>query len=200
MVANSSLRFGIAHSTDPRWHHRILGTALHDAIMLSEICKADEDGKKTTDIGSAITGGRFRGFPLAYAAKGTTGNIVDTALLRCEATLTVTIPKTTGNGPIRGNLNNFEEWSDSAWNNFATNFNVALESTTILDGGEFSGITAATGRTDFNGGARNFKGAFYVPRSDSDNLEVAGSYTVGWSAPYSATHWNLLGSFGARQR
>ena len=40
MVAYSTLRFGIAHSPDPRRCHRILdGSARHDDIMLSGICE-----------------------------------------------------------------------------------------------------------------------------------------------------------------
>ena len=161
---------------------------------------ADETGKKTTDIGTAIVSGRFRGQALAYSVKGDIGGLTDAALMRGDAVFTVSIPKTTGSGNIQGTLNNFEQWSDGAWTDFS--MTVEFPSTTIGDDGTFSGVTRAGGRTDLNTEAGNFKGTFYGPRSDSDDLEVAGSWTIGigGSGSFSATEWSIIGSFGAKQR
>ena len=167
---------------------------------------ADETGKKTTDIGTAITSGRFRGQALAYGVKGDFGGLTDAALLRGDAVFTVSIPKTAGSGSIRGTLNNFEQWIDGAWTDFS--MTVTLPSTTVNDNGTFDSgadptvyAITATGRTDLNTERGNFKGAFYGPRSDSDDLEVAGSWTIGIAGggSYSATEWSIMGSFGARQ-
>ena len=169
---------------------------------------ADETGKKTTDIGTAITSGRFRGQALAYGVKGDVGRLTDAALLRGDAVFTVSIPKTTGSGNIRGTLNNFEQWIDGAWTDFS--MTVELPSTTVDDDGTFDSDSGAdptvyaitaTGRTDLNTQRGNFKGAFYGPRSDSDDLEVAGSWTIGigGSGSYNAGQWSIMGSFGARQ-
>ena len=178
---------------------------------------ADESGKMTTDIGSAITNGRFRGQTLAYAVRGYSGNgkVPETRLLRGDASLTVTIPKTTGTGAISGTLNNFEEWEDGAWERCdqnrclrrGNNFAVSLVGDSFTNAGEFSGSTSVTGgRTDLNGEAGSFRGAVYGPRGDSSDLEVAGSWTVGFTTPSGSTavtrvrEWSIMGSFGAKQR
>ena len=175
---------------------------------------AAESGKMTTDIGSAITNGRFRGQTLAYAVRGYSGNgrVPETRLLRGDAALTVTIPKT-GTGTISGTLNNFEEWEDGAWERCdqnrclrrGNNFAVSLAPADILPAGEFSGSTSVTGgRTDLNGEAGSFRGAVYGPRSDSSDLEVAGSWTIGFPTGGGVAdrqrEWSIMGSFGAKQR
>ena len=157
---------------------------------------ADEDNKRTTDIGEAITGGKFKGQALAYAFKGTNANN-EFKLLRGDATLTVTIPKT-GNGTVAGNLNNFNEWTGAGWKVYGTNFNVSLASAEISDAGVFSGSTTATGGVSLSG-AGAFKGSFYGPRDDSADLEVAGSWTAG-TGPLNTNFWHMVGSFGAKQR
>ena len=172
---------------------------------------ADVSGRRTTDIGKAITNGSFRGQTLAYAVKGTSGSggSLETRLLRGDAALTVTIPKTTGTGAISGTLNNFEEWSsvDGAWARCgqdqclgsSNNLAVSLVRANILAAGDFSGSTIAAGRTDLNSERGSFRGAVYGPRSDSSDLEVAGSWTVGVVGG-AATEWSIMGSFGAKQR
>ena len=176
---------------------------------------AAESGKMTTDIGEAIVSGNFRGQTLAYAAKGWSGDggSLETRLLRGDASLTVTIPKT-GRGNISGTLNNFEEWStgDGAWARCGqdqclgsnSNLAVSLVRTDILPAGEFSGRTSAAGRNDLNGQAGSFRGAVYGPRSDSSDLEVAGSWTVGFRTAGTLAQrdaqWSIMGSFGAKQR
>ena len=178
---------------------------------------ADEDGKRTTDIGTAITSAKFRGQTLAHAFTGTHAfpDFRDSKLLRGDATLTVTIPET-GSGTIEGDLENFEEWTGGRWKAFTTDFSVELRSAAITDAGTFSGSAAPTpsGRTvDFparlpvghgsyslsgglNGGGA-FKGSFYGPRDDSADLEVAGSWTTGTGI---SPKWSIFGSFGAKQR
>ena len=185
----------------------------------------DETGKKTTDIGTAITRGKFRGRTLARAITGisTTPQYRASKLLRGEATLRVSIPKT-GNGTIEGDLENFEEWTGSYWRPLTSGFGVDLRSAAISNAGTFSGTAAATG-TSVTGRGNNapddfpslyssghayyseaggvssstgsFKGSFYGPRSDSTDLEVAG----GWQfVGVDATQWEIYGSFAAKQR
>ena len=161
---------------------------------------ADEENKRTTDIGEAITGGKFKGQALAYAYKGlnslTWPN--EFKMLRGDATLTVTIPKT-GDGTIAGTLNNFKEWTDAGWRVYGTNFNVSLTSGVIMTSGEFTGTATATGGVDLSG-AGAFKGSFYGPRDDSADLEVAGSWSTGHTAFTNNGGYDMMGSFGAKQR
>ena len=178
---------------------------------------ADEDGQRTTDIGTAITSAKFRGQTLAHAFTGTHAfpDFRDSKLLRGDATLTVTIPET-GGGTIEGDLKNFEEWTGGTWKAFTSDFSVDLQSAAITDAGTFSGAAAAssTARTadfparlpighasySFSGGLNTggaFKGSFYGPRDDSADLEVAGSWTTGTGI---SPKWSIFGSFAAKQR
>ena len=194
---------------------------------------ASEDGKKTTDIGTAITGAKFTGQTLAYAFTGDPSRSYSRAsrLLRGDATLTVNIPKS-GTGTIEGDLNNFEKWTGSHWQPMTSGFTVRLNRADISDDGTFSGGTSAsginlTGRAgtggtstspvdfpstlDYNsvagsdydnsgglvGTGGGYKGSFYGPRSDSADLEAAGSWRVSssyWS------RWVVFGSFAAKQK
>ena len=116
---------------------------------------ADEENKQTTDIGEPITGGKFQGQALAYAYKGTNDYpdpmpdpsipryFQEFKLLRGDATLTVTIPKT-GDRTITGTLNNFKEWTAAGWKVFGTDFKVDLTSGVITTSGDFSGTATAT--------------------------------------------------------
>ena len=163
---------------------------------------ADEEGKRPTDIGEAITRGKFKGQALAYAFKGL-NNPVDFPqefkMLRGDATLTVNIPKKTGNGTITGTLNNFKEWTDAGWKVYGTNFNVRLTSGVIMTSGEFTGTATAAGGVNLSG-AGAFKGAFYGPRDDSADLEVAGSWSTGHADLTNNGGYDMMGSFGAKQR
>ncbi len=167
---------------------------------------ADENDKRTTDIGEPITGGKFQGHALAYAFKGTNSLSNEFKMLRGDATLTVTIPKTGDEpGTIEGNLNNFKEWTDAGWTAYGTNFNVNLGNARISDAGVFSGATTSTGTVnDLQSSAGLFRGALYGPRDNSDDLEVAGSWTMGTDfrggANTDASRWEIIGSFGAKQR
>ena len=188
---------------------------------------ADEENKRTTDIGKPITDGKFHGQALAYAYKG--NNIAppdpiqgpltpfpqEFKLLRGDATLTVTIPKT-GTGTITGTLNNFKEWTAAGWKVFGTDFKVDLTSDdpngNIMTSGEFTGTATASSTDNVLGRAQqtilgdpyptptgSFKGAFYGPRDDSADLEVAGAWSTGQNNP-NATNFDVVGSFGAKQR
>ncbi len=158
---------------------------------------ADEEDKRTTDIGEAITSGKFKGQALAYAFKGTNANN-EFKLLRGDATLTVNIPKKTGTGSISGNLKNFKEWADAGWKDYGTNFNVRLTSNAFSNAGVFSGSATATGGVALGSGG-GFKGSFYGPRDKSADLEVAGSWNVGTDT-LNTNNWHMVGSFGAKQR
>ena len=185
---------------------------------------ADEDNKRTTDIGKPVTDGKFHGQALAYAYKGNNVAPPDPSqpppvtvfpqefkMLRGDATLTVTIPKT-GDGTITGTLNNFKEWTAAGWKVYGTDFKVDLTSGVITTSGEFTGTATATstdnvlgtvqqtlGGTPTPSGTGEFKGAFYGPSDDSADLEVAGTWTTGWNN-YSAANFDVVGSFGAKQR
>ena len=176
---------------------------------------ADEDNKRTTDIGKAITDGKFQGQALAYAYKGLNNLVTpnEFKMLRGDATLTVTIPKT-GEGTIKGTLNNFEEWTAAGWKVYGTDFKVELTSGVITTSGDFSGTATASSTDNVLGTAQqsipsimlstpsttgSFKGAFYGPRDDSADLEVAGTWTTGQNN-FNAGNFDVVGSFGAKQR
>ena len=163
------------------------------------------DGQKTTDIGEAITSGRFHGHTLAYEVSGDqsgSGPALTSKLLRGDVTLTVNIPKGSGTGTLEGTMNNFQQWNEGNryWAAYADNFAVALNSADIGENGAFSGTAQATPSTDLgNSGAGVFKGNFYGPRADADDLEVAGSWSIGASDQINI-YRDLYGSFGAKQR
>ena len=172
---------------------------------------SDNAGQTTADIGEAVTSGKFVGQTLAYEILGdqnlevgrSTG--VETKLLRGDAALTVNIPMGAGTGTVSGTLSNFQEWSVFLWKSYIDDFTVALNAASISGSGEFSGTTAATPAAGFNnGGAGVFKGNFYGPRTDANDLEVAGSWTVGpiggTQSNLAETSKNIVGSFGAKQR
>ncbi len=99
---------------------------------------ADSDGQRTRDIGTAITGGTFEGATLARAFTGTADSSSRTVVspanaanrfLRGDATLTVNIAKGgTGATNLRGELSNFEEWSnlDKIWITYPQGFKVYM--------------------------------------------------------------------------
>ena len=121
---------------------------------------ANETGKKTTDIGTAITDAKFTGQTLAYAFMGANhfineNNIPNgyldrpSRLLRGDATLTVSIPKS-GTGTIEGDLKNFERWTGSHWQPMTSGFKVRLNRANISDTGTFSGGASASGNEGIN--------------------------------------------------
>ena len=99
---------------------------------------ADSDGQRTRDIGTAITSATFEGATLARAFTGTADSSSRTVVspanaanrfLRGDATLTVNIAKgATGATNLRGELSNFEEWSnlDKVWVAYPQAFKVYM--------------------------------------------------------------------------
>ena len=173
---------------------------------------ADSGGKRTSDIGEAITNGKFTGHTLAYETIGTNNEIsnptpLSTKLLRGDVTLTVNIPKSSGSASLEGMMSNFQEWNQERWQTYnSTNFAIALNSTSIGADGTFSGSAMATPSTGFNPngsgqGSGAFKGNFYGPRADGSDLEIAGSWIIGPNpgASLRQNRRNLFGSFGAKQ-
>ena len=167
---------------------------------------AAADGQKTTDIGTAITGGKFHGYALAYETQGSRRTTINNQLLRGDVTLTVNIPKESGAGTLEGTMNNFQRWNDEGnyWAAYADNFKITLNSANISENGTFNGTLQAapatgTGAAFDDSGAGVFKGSFYGPRSNPNNLEIAGSWSVG-EGDDTATNKDWYGSFGAKQR
>ena len=177
---------------------------------------ADEDDKRTTDIGETITGGKFYGSTLAYEVQGGRTSTINTKLLRGDVVLTVNIPKGTGAGTLRGTMRNFQRWDEEGgyWTAYADRLAVTVNSTAINADGTFSGRVAAAPSGEWSSNGQGLlKGSFYGPRADSEDLEIAGSYTVGQSfvpnaVAQGAGFTNLgaqarkgvFGSFAAKQR
>ena len=185
-----------------------------------------EDGQKTEDIGQPITRGKFHGYTLAYEYVGLNApptNSLATKLLRGDVTLTVSIPK----GPlaaglvrervvnVEGTINNFQQWNgeNKYWTPYdVNNFTVALSSTEINENGAFQGTTQATPSAGINPviagtdrGIGYYKGSFYGPRANANDLEIAGSWIVGATeltngVQYQGGKKTISGSFGAKQR
>ena len=121
---------------------------------------ADSDGQRTRDIGTAITGGTFHGATLARAFTGTADSSSRTVVspanaanrfLRGDATLTVNIAKGAGGATnLRGELSNFEEWSniDKLWVAYPSMFKVYMNADGTANGaavaigadGAFNGV------------------------------------------------------------
>ena len=172
---------------------------------------ADEDGKRTTDIGTAITSARFHGHTFAYEGRGAPSNgysgtwRLGRQLLRGDVVLTVSIPKGTGAGTLEGTMTNFQRWSEETgyWTAYIDDgFTVTLNNADISADGTFNGTTAlapAEVRSSFaTNGAGRYKGNVYGPRTDSSDLEIAGSWHAGFGNSYTLA--TITGSFGAKQR
>ena len=92
----------------------------------------DETGKKTKDIGTAVTGATFRGQTLARAYWGGGGpNSADNnptrarnRFLRADVKLTVNIGKEDGSANIKGEVSDFEEWyrAEGRWVAYPSGF------------------------------------------------------------------------------
>ena len=167
---------------------------------------ADATGQKITDIGEALEG-TFTGYTLAYEVSGAHDDLpIKHKLLRGDVSLTVSIPKGSGEGKLYGTMNNFQRWDEenSYWTAYTENFAVALSSSTnratIEPNGTFSGTTSATPTTGLDdSGAGVYKGSFYGPRANKNDLEVAGSWTIGSGSADNSSLRDLYGSFGAKQ-
>ena len=79
--------------------------------------------KRTTNIGTAITTGKFNGRTIAVAYRGNARrNDLESPkllskLVRGDVELTVSIPKSTGTGTVYGHIDGFQEWDavNSRW-------------------------------------------------------------------------------------
>ena len=74
------------------------------------------------------------------------------------------------------------------------------------DDGTFEGVAKAYGPSGAslanvlnNAGGGAFKGNFYGPRENPDELEVAGSWHLGLVTEFDHRKWVITGSFGAKQ-
>ena len=165
---------------------------------------ADEDGQRTADISTAITSAKFHGHTVAYESSSQPTGTVAHKLLRGDVTLTVSIPKGTGTGTLEGTLSNFQRWREDYgyWTTYIDDFAVTLNNAGITADGTFTGTTAvapAAAQSSFAGnGAGNYTGTIYGPRTDSSDLEIAGSWHAGPGG--STTLPVITGSFGAKQR
>ena len=178
---------------------------------------ADEDGKRTKDIGTAISGGKFVGQTLATILEGRQDSgTQSTTLLRGEVSLTVNIPKGSDTaGKLTGTLSRFEEWTGAYWRTYQPNtntengvaFSVRLDNGTkdrtiaIGADGSYSGTaTGINAGDDTNGDdivvTGTFKGNFYGPRANADDLETAGTWNLGAGTDTTPT---IIGSFGAKK-
>ena len=84
----------------------------------------DKANKRTTNIGQAITSGKFHGRTIAVAYRGNAQRLdledpkLKSKLVRGNVELTVTIPETTGTGTVFGHIDAFQEWDavNNRWN------------------------------------------------------------------------------------
>ena len=180
---------------------------------------ANEDGKRTKDIGTAITTGKFKGQTLATVLEGRQDlGTQSTTLLRGKVSLTVTIPKGSDTpGRLLGTLSNFEEWTGTYWQTYQPNtdpnnggaFSVRLDNGTVNrtiaigPNGSYSGTATSinaghptTGVNQDDPVIGAFKGNFYGPRADADDLETAGTWNLGIGTNNTLT---IIGSFGAKK-
>ena len=174
---------------------------------------ANQDGQRTTDIGEAITRGKFKGYTIAYEIQGDQQNLpLKSKLLRGDVSLTVNVPKGSGEGSLEGTMNNFQSWNNetSSWTAYTAGFTITLRPANIGADGMFNGIVQANPETGFGYVEEEiegevfryangvYKGSFYGPRADKNDLEIAGSWSVG-EGDATATNKDLRGSFGAKQ-
>ena len=149
---------------------------------------ADSDGQRTKDIGTAVTGGTFHGATLARAFTGTADSSSQTVaspanaanrFLRGEATLTVNIAKgDVGATNLRGELSNFEEWSnfDKLWVAYPEGFKVYMNA----DGTAAGAAVPIAADGAFNGVAKfNLVGQRRTSADQQD--EINGPSVDGWA-------------------
>ena len=164
---------------------------------------ANEDGRRTTDIGEAVSDGRFTGLTIGFeldnisrgGLNATSG--IDLRLskrLRGEVELTATISRTASDNSIEGKIRNLEVWdSRGYWKDYANiSGDIALGSGSIDAKGEYRGTI--TGVTGFGDG--QYFGNFYGPVLD---LETAGAWFLdGTNQGADAVRKAAMGSFGAK--
>ena len=163
----------------------------------------DEDNKRTTDIGEAVSEGKFAGFTIALEFGGisrgsingpTAADLNAARRLRGDVELTATITGTASANTVSGRISNLEVWdSRGYWKDYASiTGDIALGSGSIGAGGVYGG--GISGVAGFGNGG--YEGAFYGPAS---GLETAGAWRVsGTSQGAGAVRKSIIGSFGAR--
>ena len=163
----------------------------------------DEDNKRATDIGEAVSNGKFAGLTIALeldrVARGALNALTAIDLrtakrLRGDVELTATISDTASDNNIEGRIRNLEVWdSRGYWKDYATiPDDIALGSASIDAKGEYRGTI--TGVTGFAAG--QYYGNFYGPVS---GLEVAGAWMLnGTNSGADAVERAIVGSFGAK--
>ena len=171
---------------------------------------ADEEGKRTADINEAIPRGIFTGYAFGYEVLGNRPGSIGGKLLRGDVSLTVNIPKGPGQATLEGTMSSFQQWNSqlNSWTAYINNFGVTLKSANIGSNGMFTGtaetstyIDSINGETPPDKNAGVYKGGFYGPRADADDLEIAGSWIIGRTDNGGvATRRNIYGSFGAKQK
>ena len=165
----------------------------------------DKSGKRTTDIGEAVSKAKFTGLTIAleldgiargFIAESTTAIDMRAARrLRGDIELTATISGTASDNNIEGRIKNLEVWdSRGYWKDYATiTGEIKFGSASIgADGGYWGFIAGITGAVGvFSGGL--YHGSFYGPDS---GLETAGVWYL--SGSQSGVHKGFMGSFGAK--
>ena len=195
MTFQASDRFPYAFDRYERVHNFHLG---YDAF-------ADEDDRRTTDIGEAVSDGKFTGLAMALELdridRGSPSDVTTsidlraTKRLRGEVELTATISGTASSNRISGTIGNLEVWDGRGyWKDYASiPGDIALGSGSINAAGHYRGTI--TGVAGFGDG--QYFGRFYGPVS---GLETAGAWVLqGTNTGADAVRRAIAGSFGARR-
>ena len=198
MTFASSDRFARTTALGPHIRDRV--QAFHVGYDAFE----DKSGRRTTNIGEAVSGGKFTGLTIALEldriSRGnvngsTTIDVPAARRLRGDVELTATISGTASNNAVKGKIRNLEVWdSRGYWKDYASIADdIELGSGSINADGQYDGTI--TGVAGFGDGA--YGGSFYGPTSD---LETAGAWFLhGTNQGADAVHRAIAGSFGAKR-
>ncbi len=144
--------------------------------------------KRTTNIGKAITSGKFNGRTIAVAYRGNARRTdyrspkLLSKLVRGDVELTVSIPKTTGTGYVFGHIDGFEEWdaANSRWKQNAgaaggislinTGGTVQRGTITRVDLSSNGAVGSATNKADITANTGAFSG---IAKATGTNLDGA---------------------------
>ena len=163
----------------------------------------DKSGGRTTDIGEAVSNGKFAGLMIALeldrVARGNLNALTSIDLrtakrLRGDVELTRRFPARLRTTILRAGSGIWRFWdSRGYWKDYAAiPDDIALGSASIDAKGEYRGTI--TGVTGFEDG--EYYGNFYGPVS---GLEVAGAWMLnGTDQGADAVHRAVIGSFGAK--
>ena len=164
---------------------------------------ADESGRRTTNIGEAVSSGKFTGLAIGLELdRISRGNLaawtaIDLRLakrLRGDVELKATISGTASDNSIKGWIRNLEVWdSRGYWKDYASIADdIELGSASIGANGGYRGTI--TGVAGFGDG--QYVGSFYGPVS---GLETAGAWFLnGTNSGADAVLKAIVGSFGAK--